>query len=385
MRGLTMGDAIFTIVFMAVIGAIIGGFTNHLAIKMLFKPHNPIYFMGKRLPFTPGLIPKRRGELARQLGLTVVNHLLTPEMLRKKFFSDSARVKVTQYVSEQVEEAIFLKERSIYDWLKLAGLHNVAETIESKVEGIVEQQLLSVKQNISAKTIRELLTDDMHEKIDHKLEQVIGRVVENGEKYFLSPEGELTIKAMIDDFLASKGSLGGMINMFLGDGSSLVGMVQREIIKFLNNANTSVMLSKIVKQEWEQLKDRPLGDFLDRVDLQPITDKAKSYVVEHLAIEKRLSYPISHYFPHANAWTQQSLVPKLVAFVFEKADSNLELLLKQLHLQEVVREQVDTFPVERLEELVLGISKREFKMITYLGFILGGLIGVFQGIIVLFI
>ena len=63
-----MGNAIITILFMAVIGAIIGGVTNHLAIKMLFKPHNPIYIKGKRLPFTPGLIPKRREELARQLG-----------------------------------------------------------------------------------------------------------------------------------------------------------------------------------------------------------------------------------------------------------------------------------------------------------------------------
>lgn len=26
------------------LGAIIGGFTNHLAIKMLFRPHRPIYW-----------------------------------------------------------------------------------------------------------------------------------------------------------------------------------------------------------------------------------------------------------------------------------------------------------------------------------------------------
>jgi uncharacterized membrane protein YheB (UPF0754 family) len=33
---------------------------------------------------------------------------------------------------------------------------------------------------------------------------------------------------------------------------------------------------------------------------------------------------------------------------------------------------------------VLGISRREFKMITYLGALLGGMIGMLQGIIVLF-
>ena len=49
----------------------------------------------------------------------------------------------------------------------------------------------------------------------------------------------------------------------------------------------------------------------------------------------------------------------------------------------MVKEQVDTFPVAVLEDLVLGISRREFKMITVLGAFLGGIIGIVQGIIAL--
>ena len=41
-----------------------------------------------------------------------------------------------------------------------------------------------------------------------------------------------------------------------------------------------------------------------------------------------------------------------------------------------------TEQLQKLEDIVLGISKRELKMITYLGALLGGLIGVIQGIIV---
>ena len=48
----------------------------------------------------------------------------------------------------------------------------------------------------------------------------------------------------------------------------------------------------------------------------------------------------------------------------------------------MVSEQVDSFPVEVLEDLVLGISRREFKMITVLGAVLGGAIGIVQGLIV---
>ncbi|RSL34658.1 DUF445 family protein [Salibacterium salarium] len=69
---------------MIIIGAVIGGVTNSLAIKMLFRPYRPVYVGKWRLPFTPGLIPKRRGEMAEQMGKMVVTHLLTPERIREK-------------------------------------------------------------------------------------------------------------------------------------------------------------------------------------------------------------------------------------------------------------------------------------------------------------
>ena len=40
------------------LGAVIGYCTNWLAVKMLFKPLEPIKVFGRTLPFTPGVIPK---------------------------------------------------------------------------------------------------------------------------------------------------------------------------------------------------------------------------------------------------------------------------------------------------------------------------------------
>jgi uncharacterized membrane protein YheB (UPF0754 family) len=78
-------------------------------------------------------------------------------------------------------------------------------------------------------------------------------------------------------------------------------------------------------------------------------------------------------------------VPVFVERVGQFAADKMETLMKQLKLEEIVREQVESFSVERLEDMVLSISRREFKMITYLGALLGGIIGVFQGVIALFI
>ncbi|AUS88313.1 DUF445 family protein [Lysinibacillus capsici] len=380
-----MDNFIVTLLFMAIIGAAIGGVTNHLAIKMLFRPYKAIYIKNWRVPFTPGLIPKRRDELAKQLGLTVVNYLLTPETFRKKFFSKDIQDKVEHFVQTKVEETIFTNDKTIQDWLNLAGFAHLPTTIEQKVEAIVEGQFSSVKNTLSTKSIRTLLSDDIQNTIDAKIPVAVQHILEKGEDYFLSPEGEMTIKAMIDDFLSSKGSLGGMINMFLGDSSSLVGKVQRELVKFLQAPGTTTLLTKIFSQEWEKLKDRPAMDFLQDVQFDPILSKLQVYVKEQLAISERLNQPISYYWPEGNDWAKYTVIPQAIEKAFVKAEEKLEDVLKRLNLQEVVREQVDSFPVEKLEELVLGISKREFKMITVLGAVLGGLIGIVQGLIVYFI
>ncbi|MFP4133581.1 MAG: DUF445 domain-containing protein [Halothece sp.] len=66
-----------------VAGAVIGYFTNDIAIKMLFRPYKPLYLGQKRVPFTPGLIPRNQANLAQRVANTIMGSLLTPEELQK--------------------------------------------------------------------------------------------------------------------------------------------------------------------------------------------------------------------------------------------------------------------------------------------------------------
>jgi len=89
-----MNDAgnITSIISIPVISALIGWGTNYLAVKMIFRPKNPINFLGFKLH---GLIPKRQKELAINVAETIHDKLfsldditgsLTPEDLSRKFF-----------------------------------------------------------------------------------------------------------------------------------------------------------------------------------------------------------------------------------------------------------------------------------------------------------
>ncbi|BAZ91564.1 hypothetical protein NIES932_30770 [Raphidiopsis curvata NIES-932] len=66
-----------------VLGGVIGYFTNDIAIKMLFRPYRPVYVLGRKLPFTPGLIPSNQERLGNNIAYAIMGSLLTPDELHK--------------------------------------------------------------------------------------------------------------------------------------------------------------------------------------------------------------------------------------------------------------------------------------------------------------
>ena len=64
------------LIFLALVGALIGWLTNVIAIKLLFRPINPIGIKGT--PFMiQGLIPKRKGEIAKSIGDVISEELVS--------------------------------------------------------------------------------------------------------------------------------------------------------------------------------------------------------------------------------------------------------------------------------------------------------------------
>ena len=85
------------------IGAVIGYFTNLIAVKMLFFPHEEKRIFGHRVPFTPGAIPKGKARLAKAAGKIVQNDLFTREDISSRM------------LTEEVEKPLIDKVMSILD------------------------------------------------------------------------------------------------------------------------------------------------------------------------------------------------------------------------------------------------------------------------------
>ena len=84
------------------VGAAIGYVTNWIAVKMLFRPRKEVRLWGKRLPFTPGVIPRGQKRLARAVGRAVEEQLLTQEALEE--YIDAAEDKMTDKVFAKIKD-----------------------------------------------------------------------------------------------------------------------------------------------------------------------------------------------------------------------------------------------------------------------------------------
>jgi hypothetical protein len=80
------------------LGAVIGYVTNDIAIRMLFRPLAEKRLFGLRLPFTPGVIPRQRYELAESIARMVSSELITPEAVRGQMASAGFRERLESNV-----------------------------------------------------------------------------------------------------------------------------------------------------------------------------------------------------------------------------------------------------------------------------------------------
>ena len=98
--------SLLTLISIPIIGALVGYVTNWVAIRMLFRPHKEKRIFGLRIPFTPGLIPRKRLELAKTIGRAVGQELLTGEALASRIEDREFREKIQIIIRDYTQELL---------------------------------------------------------------------------------------------------------------------------------------------------------------------------------------------------------------------------------------------------------------------------------------
>lgn len=84
-----------------ILGAVIGYVTNWVAIRMLFRPRTAKHIIGMQIPFTPGIIPKNRDELARRIGQAVARELLSANAVQAQLGNPQLIASLREWIASQ--------------------------------------------------------------------------------------------------------------------------------------------------------------------------------------------------------------------------------------------------------------------------------------------
>ena len=235
-----------------IIGAIIGYFTNHIAVKMMFKPLEPVYVFGKQLPLTPGIIPKNKTRIAKALGKAISESLLTEKDLAAGFLKPEAKEKVVDVIFDQLNEESFKKATAE----ELAFAYLGGEKTKKAKENINDMVASRISDAITGFDFESML-------------QTVG------------------VKAILSKIQNS------MLAMFINEETlqSFVGPIADAIRGYLNNHGRE-KIKGLSEKEMEKLYQMQVGDLID-IEGSELQIKAMLGNLYEKAVEKMIPVIVS--------------------------------------------------------------------------------------------
>ena len=179
---------------MVSVGALIGWFTNYLAIKLLFRPYKEMNFLFFKIQ---GLIPKRKNEIIENIADVVEQELISMTDIVNKFKNSEMDGEVLdnlldKIVGEKLKKSILEKNPllkmfvndslmdKIKEYVKKSILENKEEIVEEIVK-IVEEKInfkeimLEKMENFSLKEIEDIILRVSKEELKHI--EIIGGIL----------------------------------------------------------------------------------------------------------------------------------------------------------------------------------------------------------------
>jgi uncharacterized membrane protein YheB (UPF0754 family) len=318
------------------IGAIIGYFTNWLAIKMLFRPHTEKRLFGIKLPFTPGLIPKERERLTRKISETVSKNVLTPEVLAKELSS--------------IKLVLDGKGATVGAVLENMGVADPA--------GIAERALLSALGNerVRETLMSESLTDFIRKAVGGILPKTVttaGKWME--ENPWIDERLEELTRRIVHE------NMGSLIGIFVNHKKIYANIKEGLFAYLADEDNQKLLLEKLI----EAVENLRASEFTEE------ESRERAGMTGRLSVIAR---QIGEYLCGLNVDQVMGYIENFVR-EWKVMDKIADYIAKNIRVKEMIEEKLNAFAVDEAEALLLGVVNRELNAITWLGGVLGFIIG----------
>lgn len=245
-----------------ILGGIIGLFTNYLAIKMLFRPYTAKTIFGKRLPLTPGMIPKRQGEIAKAIGATISESLLTSEDIASSFGGDDMAKKASSVVSDYLfsgevlninaerADDIILSMSDVVAGkaIELAKEKEISKVLAVKIQQSVQESLPAMLSAFLPQKVMDSFSQNLTGKIDEYIEVNGKELVKSGISKELNAVVSMPLSDTLTKFSISKEDIESSVEKIYK------GFVTEQLPKMFE----SLSISSIVEEKINDMDMREL-------------------------------------------------------------------------------------------------------------------------------
>ncbi|MCR3921313.1 MAG: DUF445 family protein [Firmicutes bacterium] len=137
-------------------GAIIGWITNVLAIRLLFRPQRPLQLWP--LPITlQGLIPRRRAELAANIGEIVAKQLFSMDELTAQLNIPQLQAEVEKIVEKAVaewcEQRMNILPSTVRNYVSTMLRERVATEVATQFPAMAESVFAHLRQQVDVQAV----------------------------------------------------------------------------------------------------------------------------------------------------------------------------------------------------------------------------------------
>lgn len=168
---------IFRILILAVIGALIGYITNVIAIKLIFRPINPIKIPIFNVEII-GMIPKRKLEIASNVAQVIEEQFFSFDDIIENVITEQDKQIIIDYIKVRVKLVLNEKLGLIPSSIRSLVQNYISEIIEDEIKSGVNElsEELIIKAN-NRINIKEIVENKINELDLYELETIILQII----------------------------------------------------------------------------------------------------------------------------------------------------------------------------------------------------------------
>ncbi|MDK0618768.1 DUF445 family protein [Clostridium perfringens] len=297
--------------------------------------------------------------------LKEVKTLGKEDLIIEEVIPENIKPYIEEYVKSQKDTLVdiiknLLRDDEVSHKIKSAINDNIPSIVSMFLSGdVIYGKLVSlVDKSLSEEENKEYICDAalafVHESMKKKVSDVINTVGEEklevisdalGDKISKKINTEENIDSIISKLnckISSFNSYEEIIKVLFNDyENTLIDNIDSMISQIVNNNQLSSVISKIIEKVFDKFLQNSLNDIC--YNKQNLENSIMS-ILDNLYND----------------------------FVENKSAKVLEIV----DISSIVEEQINAFEVDYAEEIIIGIANKELKAITWLGALLGGILGI---------